>query len=358
MTIVAARHLPARVRFARGEGGAHGRVRAWRPGAGLTSPAGGRRRPRRCLDPQPVAGPKLAGRLRGKRLAVQQVSPAFRRPRPRARAARGPSLRDQGEVDRRTRLELPDDAVAAACSPRRRCLGDATAPGLAPGTLSPAPRPACSACSTSPRGWRSARRRPDTLPVRPRASRSTSEALTGRQREVVHRPLALRGCFGGRRSASSTRSATRLDVSTFPAATAPAPGRSAGIPRARSPRSGERRPPTGGASGSVRTRTAKNAADFVTGEGAVEVALHLRVRAREVERQPVALDPGATRRRMSPSGPAASSSRTSSASWLPSGSSASRPGCGAPHSRGSRTSRRGGRRRRGARRAPGAAARR
>src|SRR5215212_490114 len=69
----------------------------------------------RGLDAQPVSGPEGARRLRRQLLPVQQVPTrravlaAVRAPRPEA-----PALGDQGVAHLVERLELADDAVAAA----------------------------------------------------------------------------------------------------------------------------------------------------------------------------------------------------------------------------------------------------
>ena len=68
-------------------------------------------------------------------------------------------------------------------------------------------------------------------------------------------------------SASITRSATRLEVSTLPAATAAGGRAFSRHPSGAITSTGRKAPAEGGASGSVSTRTAKKAADFVTGRG-------------------------------------------------------------------------------------------
>ena len=152
-------------------------------------------------------------------------------------------------------------------------------------------------------------------------------------------------------SASSTRSATRLEVSTLPAATA-AGGRALSTQPggARRPRPADARPPTAGASGSVSTRTAKKAADLVTASGQLRLPSTCVGAAGEVEPQRVAVDrrrAPASSTSASPSGPPSS---TSSASVLAVGERRrSPPGCGARRSRGSRPSRRAAVARRGAR---------
>ena len=70
----------------------------------------------------------------------------------------------------------------------------------------------------------------------------------------------------------------------------PAGARSAGSPPGRATSTGRKAPAEGGASGSVSTRTAKKAADLVTGSGQLRLPVDLRVGAGEVERQPLAVD--------------------------------------------------------------------
>ena len=64
-----------------------------------------------------------------------------------------------------------------------------------------------------------------------------------------------------------TRSATRLEVSTLPAATAAGNSALSRQPGGALTSIGRWAPAQGGASGSVRTRTAKKAADLVTESG-------------------------------------------------------------------------------------------
>src|SRR5439155_24287322 len=69
----------------------------------------------RCLDPQPPARPQDAGRLRRRLLAVDQVPARLARRSARgARRCVAAALGDQRVAHLRERLELADDAVAAA----------------------------------------------------------------------------------------------------------------------------------------------------------------------------------------------------------------------------------------------------
>ena len=92
-------------------------------------------------------------------------------------------------------------------------------------------------------------------------------------------------------SAARTRSATRLEVSTLPAATAAGGARvEQRSPAARATSTGRCAPADGGASGSVSTRTAKNAADLVTASGQLRLPSTCVGAAGEVEPQRVAGD--------------------------------------------------------------------
>ena len=87
-----------------------------------------------------------------------------------------------------------------------------------------------------------------------------------------------------------TRSATRLEVSTLPAATAAGKRALSRLPSGARTSIGRWAPAEGGASGSVSTRTAKKAADLVTESGQLRLPSTCGVGAAEVEPQALACD--------------------------------------------------------------------
>ncbi len=223
----------------------------------------------RGLDPQAIAGPELALGLGRQRLAVEQVAPgapvarrrraprvAWRRrsvisvnrigasasisrtipspPRRRPAAAAAPAHRELADADRKLALERLDRGVQRV---RHRHVDRARAVGVGAGALAAAERLVVgeaarrpgSGCSSSPGPARGPR-------WRRRARRSRGRRPGSRSRRCRRRPP-------------------------------PASGRSGASPRGALTSIGRWAPAEGGASGSVSTRTAKNAADLVTESG-------------------------------------------------------------------------------------------
>ncbi len=125
-----------------------------------------------------------------------------------------------------------------------------------------------------------------------------------------------------------TRSATRLDVSTLPAATAAGKRAFSTQPSGAWTSIGRWAPAEGGASGSVSTRTAKNAADFVTASGQLRLPSTWSALPEKSSRSESPSIVARTRSSTSRSGPKASSSSTSLASYVAVGE-LGEPGAGA-----------------------------
>ena len=169
----------------------------------------------RGLDPQPVAGPEAAGRLRRQLLAVQQV------PTRRARLAAvsagrrvAAPLGDQREAHLVQRLELAHDAVAAA---------------VPPGAARAAPQRVLDRAQRELELERLDRRVERVRHRHVHGARAVgvgARALAAAERLVVGEAslpsvrLFMVPWPSARPKAASTRSATRDEVSTFPAATA------------------------------------------------------------------------------------------------------------------------------------------
>ena len=247
-TIAALGHLPPES-LSPGRRERARRLRGWRRAAAGPRPARPRFRARRrpgVSIRRRSPGPKLAGGLRGQRLAVQQVSARQRRRR-RRRAPRGAWRRRsviRVNAHRLERLDLAHDPVAARDGARRRrCRAAPTSSRTRTGKLG---------LERLDRGVEGVRHR-DVDRARPvgvgtgalaAADRLVVGAALAGEGQVVHRPLALGGRGDRPRRARRTRG-RRPGSRSRRCRPRPRPGgaRSAGIPGARSPRSaGTRRP--------------------------------------------------------------------------------------------------------------------